>query len=86
MNTQQTNINRNIQNGLRTLFQLITMDNWYYISADAAKVANPILSDLFFISWVILGAFIFRNVFVAVVGTLYNIHNQSIILKRSVKN
>ncbi len=51
---------------LMSLFQLITLDEWDNINRAFAKLANPVLSNFFIISWVFLGAFIFRNIFVGV--------------------
>lgn len=53
---------------LITLFQLFTLDQWYSIEADVRLVVNPAVSIVFFVTWVWIGAFIFRNIFVGVMG------------------
>ncbi|KAJ3085986.1 Cation channel sperm-associated protein 2 [Quaeritorhiza haematococci] len=56
----------NLGNSMMTLFQLLTLDQWDGMNRDISKVADPVVSNVFIISWVWLGAFIFRNVFVGV--------------------
>ncbi|KAI9209050.1 Ion transport protein-domain-containing protein [Polychytrium aggregatum] len=56
----------NVESSMRTLFQLITLDSWDPINRYLATVADPVISQIFVISWVWLGAFIFRNIFVGV--------------------
>ena len=72
---------------LMTLWQLLTLDNWYLIEQDVRQVnitALPVAAVglgntcvcaqlcgvwqtvIFFIAWVWVGAFIFRNVFIGV--------------------
>eukprot|EP00163_Fabomonas_tropica_P029381 TRINITY_DN626_c0_g1_i15.p1 TRINITY_DN626_c0_g1~~TRINITY_DN626_c0_g1_i15.p1 ORF type:complete len:495 (-),score=101.10 TRINITY_DN626_c0_g1_i15:64-1548(-) len=57
---------RNIGGAFITLFQLLTLDQWYNMQADIAKVVSPAIVALYFIIWIWVGAFIFRNIFVGV--------------------
>lgn len=49
-----------------TLFQLLTLDNWYQIQREIGTVVDPIVTSIYFIFWVWIGAFIFRNIFIGV--------------------
>ncbi|KAJ3241158.1 hypothetical protein HDU78_001977 [Chytriomyces hyalinus] len=49
-----------------TLFQLLTLDQWDDILRDLEKESDPVWTNLYVISWVCLGAFIFRNIFIGV--------------------
>ena len=51
-----------------TLFQLFTLDQWYAIHEDISKTTPDIsfLNGLFFLAYIFIGSFIFRNVFVGV--------------------
>ncbi|KAJ3082445.1 hypothetical protein HDU99_002636 [Rhizoclosmatium hyalinum] len=49
-----------------TLFQLLTLDQWDTVNRDLIKETDSVWSNLYVISWVCLGAFIFRNIFVGV--------------------
>jgi cation channel sperm-associated protein 2 len=49
-----------------TLFQILTLDQWFVIQADIQKAVNPTVVVCFFVFWVWIGAFVFRNVFVGV--------------------
>lgn len=51
-----------------SLFQLLTFDSWHNINNQFRARNNPIATNLFFISWVFLGAFIFRNIVVSAMG------------------
>lgn len=53
---------------VRTLFQLLTLDQWYNIAKEISSVGvvNNIITISFFVVWVALGAFIFRNIFIGV--------------------
>jgi cation channel sperm-associated protein 2 len=60
-----------------TLFQLLTLDQWFAIQADIQKIVSPVVVISFFIFWVWIGAFIFRNVFVGVMVRKFDdIHNE----------
>ena len=52
-----------------SLFQLVTLDSWFRTQADIARVVNPALVVAFFVLWVWIGAFIFRNIFIGILGT-----------------
>ena len=56
----------NVGQAFITLFQLLTLDQWFRIQDDIAKIVGSILTGIYFILWVWLGAFIFRNIFVGV--------------------
>ncbi|GBG31846.1 Sodium channel protein type 10 subunit alpha [Hondaea fermentalgiana] len=53
---------------VRTLFQLLTLDQWYNIAKEISDEGetNMIVTISFFVVWVALGAFIFRNIFIGV--------------------
>ncbi|KAI9337772.1 hypothetical protein BDR26DRAFT_863523 [Obelidium mucronatum] len=55
-----------IGQAMMTLFQLLTLDQWDPVNRDLIKETDPIWTNLYVISWVCLGAFIFRNIFVGV--------------------
>ncbi|XP_062985995.1 cation channel sperm-associated protein 2 [Elgaria multicarinata webbii] len=58
-------------NALVTVFILFTMDHWYSLLQDSWKVPeiNKVISGLFVCLWLLIGAFIFRNLFVAIMVT-----------------
>jgi cation channel sperm-associated protein 2 len=56
----------NMYQAFITLFQLLTLDQWFSIEQEIATIVNPIFTAVYFVSWVWIGAFIFRNVFVGV--------------------
>eukprot|EP01029_Cantina_marsupialis_P023209 TRINITY_DN575195_c1_g2_i1.p1 TRINITY_DN575195_c1_g2~~TRINITY_DN575195_c1_g2_i1.p1 ORF type:complete len:455 (-),score=72.32 TRINITY_DN575195_c1_g2_i1:208-1572(-) len=49
-----------------SLFQLLTLDQWYSIERDIGQSVSRWITIPFFCIWVWLGAFVFRNVFVGV--------------------
>eukprot|EP00002_Diphylleia_rotans_P013835 TRINITY_DN2693_c0_g2_i3.p1 TRINITY_DN2693_c0_g2~~TRINITY_DN2693_c0_g2_i3.p1 ORF type:complete len:421 (+),score=83.24 TRINITY_DN2693_c0_g2_i3:50-1312(+) len=55
-----------IGDAIITLFHLLTLDQWFYIHNDVKRVSSPVLTTFFFISWVFIGAFVFRNIFIGV--------------------
>ncbi|XP_032078221.1 cation channel sperm-associated protein 2 [Thamnophis elegans] len=58
-------------NALVTIFILFTMDHWYALLQDLWKVPdiNKVISGIFICLWLLIGAFIFRNLFVAIMVT-----------------
>ena len=52
---------------LASLFQLLTLDGWDHINRDIILVIGPIWTQIFIISWVWLGCFIFRGIFTGVI-------------------
>uniref|UniRef100_A0A8C5SW62 Cation channel sperm associated 2 n=1 Tax=Laticauda laticaudata TaxID=8630 RepID=A0A8C5SW62_LATLA len=58
-------------NSLVTIFILFTMDHWYALLQDLWKVPeiNKVISGIFICLWLLIGAFIFRNLFVAIMVT-----------------
>lgn len=58
-------------NALVTIFILFTMDHWYALLQDMWKIPeiNMVISGLFIFLWLFIGAFIFRNLFVAIMVT-----------------
>ncbi|XP_066479293.1 cation channel sperm-associated protein 2 [Tiliqua scincoides] len=65
-------------NALVTIFILFTMDHWYALLQDMWKIPeiNMVTSGLFIFLWLFIGAFIFRNLFVAIMVTNFqNIRN-----------
>ncbi|KAL6482782.1 hypothetical protein MHYP_G00076540 [Metynnis hypsauchen] len=55
-----------ISNSFSTIFILLTIDHWYSLLEDGWKVPelNKVACGAFVISWIIVGSFIFRNLFV----------------------
>ena len=57
-----------LPNALITLFQLFTLDQWYKIYNDIIKVQNKVFTCTYILLWVWVGAFVFRNLFVGIMG------------------
>ncbi|XP_046890528.1 cation channel sperm-associated protein 2-like isoform X2 [Hypomesus transpacificus] len=59
---------KDITNSFITLFILFTLDHWYALLADTRKVAelNQAICGLYIILWLLIGSFIFRNIFVGI--------------------
>eukprot|EP00948_MAST-09A_sp_MAST-9A-sp1_P000879 g879.t1 len=57
---------RNVGFSFTSLFQLLTLDQWYAIAHEVRSESSEFATLTFFIIWVMLGAFIFRNIFVGV--------------------
>eukprot|EP01135_Chromosphaera_perkinsii_P003609 Nk52_evm18s249 gene=Nk52_evmTU18s249 len=75
---------RNFQNlgeALITLFQMFTLDRWFLIWEDTAKVVSPILSAIYILLWVWIGGFVFRNIFVGVI--VNHFHNLNEIIEEN---
>ncbi|KAL7864805.1 hypothetical protein AOLI_G00162250 [Acnodon oligacanthus] len=55
-----------ISNSFSTMFILLTIDHWYSLLEDGWKVPelNKVACGAFVISWIIIGSFILRNLFV----------------------
>ncbi|KAL6482626.1 hypothetical protein MHYP_G00074980 [Metynnis hypsauchen] len=55
-----------ISNSFNTMFILLTIDHWYSLLEDGWKVPelNKVACGAFVISWIIIGSFIIRNLFV----------------------
>ncbi|KAJ3066559.1 hypothetical protein HDU98_010134 [Podochytrium sp. JEL0797] len=66
-----------------TLFQLLTLDQWESVNKELASIVDPVYSYLYIISWVCLGAFIFRNIFVGVM--VNHFHKISQALREEVE-
>uniref|UniRef100_A0A8C3RTU9 Cation channel sperm associated 2 n=1 Tax=Chelydra serpentina TaxID=8475 RepID=A0A8C3RTU9_CHESE len=62
---------RDLPNTLVTLFILFTMDHWYALLQDTWKIPemNKVISSLYIILWLLIGSFMFRNIFVAIMVT-----------------
>ena len=59
---------RGIGYALITLFQLFTLDHWVDVYQDMKHVGNPIFSIVYIVIWILLGSFIFNNIFVGIMG------------------
>eukprot|EP00455_Lapot_gusevi_P002899 TRINITY_DN11197_c0_g1_i3.p1 TRINITY_DN11197_c0_g1~~TRINITY_DN11197_c0_g1_i3.p1 ORF type:complete len:488 (-),score=60.15 TRINITY_DN11197_c0_g1_i3:162-1625(-) len=68
----------NLLDAFKTLFQLLTLDQWYNVQDDMQKVVTPWVVILFFIVWVWIGAFVFRNVFVGVMVKKFDEMNRQV--------
>ena len=53
-----------------TLFQLFTQDHWLDVYNDVKNVAGELFAAGYVIFWIIIGSFIFRNIFVGIMGEL----------------
>ena len=53
---------------LLTLFQLFTLDQWVDIHSDLVAVSNRAFTSTYILLWVWVGAFLFRNLFVGIMG------------------
>jgi len=60
-----------IGESFKTLFQLLTFDQWNDMVNEISTIANPVVTSAYIIIWTCLGAFIFRNVFVGVMGIIF---------------
>ena len=58
----------NLPNALITLFQLFTLDQWYNIYTDITNVSSKAFTCTYILLWVWVGAFVFRNLFVGIMG------------------
>ena len=56
-----------------TLFQLFTMDQWYSLLKKLWIDNNTLESTVYIILWVLFGSFIFKNIFVGIMGELWEI-------------
>ena len=54
-----------------TLFQLLTLDHWNDILEDVSKESDPAFSGIYIILWICIGSFIFRNIFVGIMGKYF---------------
>ena len=61
-----------------TLFQLFTLDQWYKIYNDLTKVSNVAFTCTYILLWVWIGSFVFRNLFVGIMGEYASFGNFSI--------
>ena len=57
-----------------TLFQLFTFEAWFNLYNEIAMVSNKVLTGLYILLWIWIGAFIFRNLFVGIMGKLNKRH------------
>jgi cation channel sperm-associated protein 2 len=53
-----------LPHAILTLFQLLTLDQWFSVDREFSNYLSVVTCKLYFISWVCVGAFIFRNIFV----------------------
>lgn len=60
---------KNLANAMFMLFQLLTLDQWDPVLMDIAKVVTPGVAYAYIITWIWLGAFIFRNIFIGIIVT-----------------
>ncbi len=57
-----------IPHTMLTLFQLFTLDQWYNIYRDLIKISDPAASLIYILVWIGIGSFVFRNLFVGIMG------------------
>lgn len=82
---EYSNYFKDMPNALVTIFILFTMDHWYALLQDMWKIPeiNMVISGFFVFLWLFIGAFIFRNLFVAFMVT--NFQNIRSDLSEEVK-
>jgi len=69
----------NLPNTFVTLFQLFTLDQWYDVIEDTAEVMGLGYPCAYCLTWILLGSFIFRNIFVGVMVNNFQTIRQSLI-------
>ena len=65
---------RTLPHTMVTLFQLFTFDAWFNLYNEIAMVSNKVLTGLYILLWIWIGAFVFRNLFVGIMGKLNKRH------------
>ena len=65
--------NSSLPNVAITLFQLITLDQWYTLYQDLIKVSDETFTGVYLGLWISIGAFLFQNLFVGILGTPFMI-------------
>uniref|UniRef100_A0A8D0HA00 Cation channel sperm associated 2 n=1 Tax=Sphenodon punctatus TaxID=8508 RepID=A0A8D0HA00_SPHPU len=62
---------RDLANSPVTVFILFTTDHWYTLLQDTWKIPemNRAISGFYIIIWLLIGSFVFRNIFVAIMVT-----------------
>ncbi|ODM97959.1 Cation channel sperm-associated protein 2 [Orchesella cincta] len=73
----------NLHNAFVTLFQIFTLDQWYDVIEDTAIVMGYPLACTYILIWILLGSFIFRNIFVGVMVNNFQNIRQSLIEQSS---
>ena len=51
-----------------TLFELLTLDNWSDVYQDMKLVGNSTFSICYIVAWILIGAFVFSNIFIGFMG------------------
>ncbi|CAL8126356.1 unnamed protein product [Orchesella dallaii] len=74
----------NLHNSFVTLFQIFTLDQWYDVIEDTAIVMGYPLACTYILIWILLGSFIFRNIFVGVMVNNFQNIRQSLIEQSSL--
>ncbi|XP_064653307.1 cation channel sperm-associated protein 2-like [Lineus longissimus] len=57
---------RTLPSAFACLFQLLTLDRWHDILLEMMQVVDPFGSIFYIIFWVLMGSFVFRNIFVGI--------------------
>lgn len=73
-----------LKSAFMTLFQLLTLDQWYNISQDISKEVDSYLVGIVCFLWVIIGAFVFRNIFVGVMVKKFDEMSQEEKIQRKM--
>ena len=67
----------NMWAAMATLFQIFTLDNWLNIAKQMAETGGNWLTYFYVILWILIGSFIFNNIFVGImVNNFQNIRNE----------
>ena len=53
--------------GFLTIFQILTLESWVYLMYNFSDTGNPVISVIFFVLAVLLGAFFTMNLVLAII-------------------
>eukprot|EP01086_Lenisia_limosa_P005241 TRINITY_DN21660_c0_g1_i1.p1 TRINITY_DN21660_c0_g1~~TRINITY_DN21660_c0_g1_i1.p1 ORF type:complete len:294 (-),score=29.46 TRINITY_DN21660_c0_g1_i1:178-1008(-) len=73
----------NLTSSFVTLFQLLTFDQWYFIHRDTVAYVTPWMTTLYYGSWIFVGGFVFRNVFVGVMVKNFAVIKDELVKKQA---
>ncbi|GKT36939.1 Cation channel sperm-associated protein 2 like protein [Aduncisulcus paluster] len=74
-----------LSNSLLSMFQMMTLDQWYFILQDVSQVVNPGVVLGFFLAWIWVGSFLFFNVFVGVMVKNFQSLKEDMAKKRAAE-
>ena len=74
-----------IYTALLTLFSIMTLDQWWKIFTSSSEL-QPILSSIYFISWIILASFIFLNLFTGIMVDNFQQIRENVVNSIKIKS